>query len=179
LLFSQQGGGLALKLSNPVAINAWQVIRWVFVFGGDFKPGNREQREAAVPSKKQNVMSNTKMYVGNLPFTITEDELRDAFSAHGAVNEVALVMDRDTGRPRGFGFVTMNDKDGMEAAIRELDGKDFGGRSLTVNEARPRENRGGGGGGGGGGGYGGGGGGGGDRRGGGGGGGGGRSNDRW
>lgn len=112
------------------------------------------------------------MYVGNLPFSVTEDELRDAFSEHGAVNEVAVVMDRDTGRPRGFAFVTMNDSDGMEAAIRELDGKDFGGRSLTVNEARPRENRGGGGGGGG---YRGGGGG--DRRGGGGGGG--RSNDRW
>ncbi len=118
---------------------------------------------------------NTKMYVGNLPFDVTELELRDLFSAHGQVNEVAVVMDRDTGRPRGFAFVTMNAKEGMETAIKELDGKDFNGRPLSVNEARPRENRPAfGGGGGGGGGYKGGGGGG--RKGGGGGGGGG---DRW
>lgn len=115
-------------------------------------------------------MSN-KMYVGNLPFSAGEDELREAFGAFGPVSEVNLVMDRETGRPRGFAFVSMGSKEGMEAAIRGLDGKDFGGRNLTVNEARPREDRpsyGGGGGerrgGGGGGGYGG------DRRGGGGGG---------
>ena len=110
------------------------------------------------------------MYVGNLPFSASEDELRDAFGQFGPVSEVSLVMDRETGRPRGFAFVTMGSKEAMEAAIRGLDGKDFGGRNLTVNEARPREERpsfGGGGGerrGGGGGGYGG------DRRGGGGGG---------
>jgi len=109
------------------------------------------------------------MYVGNLPFSAGEDELREAFGAFGPVSEVNLVMDRETGRPRGFAFVSMGSKEGMEAAIRGLDGKDFGGRNLTVNEARPREDRpsyGGGGGGerrGGGGGYGG------DRRGGGGG----------
>jgi cold-inducible RNA-binding protein len=114
----------------------------------------------------------SKMYVGNLPFSASEDELRDAFGQFGPVSEVSLVMDRETGRPRGFAFVTMGSKEAMEAAIRGLDGKDFGGRNLTVNEARPREERpsfGGGGGerrgGGGGGGYGG------DRRGGGGGGG--------
>jgi cold-inducible RNA-binding protein len=113
------------------------------------------------------------MYVGNLPFSAGEDELREAFGQFGPVAEVSLVMDRETGRPRGFAFVSMESKEGMEAAIRGLDGKDFGGRNLTVNEARPREERpsfGGGGGdrrGGGGGGYGGGG----DRRGGGGGGG--------
>jgi len=112
------------------------------------------------------------MYVGNLPFSAGEDELREAFGQFGPVAEVSLVMDRETGRPRGFAFVSMESKEGMEAAIRGLDGKDFGGRNLTVNEARPREERpsfGGGGGdrrGGGGGGYGGGG----DRRGGGGGG---------
>jgi cold-inducible RNA-binding protein len=112
----------------------------------------------------------SKMYVGNLPFSASEDELRDAFGQFGPVSEVSLVMDRETGRPRGFAFVTMGSKEAMEAAIRGLDGKDFGGRNLTVNEARPREERpsfGGGGGerrGGGGGGYGG------DRRGGGGGG---------
>ena len=109
------------------------------------------------------------MYVGNLPFSASEDELRDAFGQFGPVSEVSLVMDRETGRPRGFAFVTMGSKEAMEAAIRGLDGKDFGGRNLTVNEARPREERpsfGGGGGErrGGGGGYGG------DRRGGGGGG---------
>ena len=110
------------------------------------------------------------MYVGNLPFSAGEEELREAFGEFGPVSEVNLVMDRETGRPRGFAFITMGSKEGMEAAIRGLDGKDFGGRNLTVNEARPREERpsfGGGGGdrrGGGGGGYGG------DRRGGGGGG---------
>jgi len=115
-------------------------------------------------------MSN-KMYVGNLPFSAGEEELKEAFGQFGPVSEVNLVMDRETGRPRGFAFVSMGTKEGMEAAIRGLDGKDFGGRNLTVNEARPREDRpsfGGGGGdrrGGGGGGYGGGG----DRRGGGGG----------
>ena len=110
------------------------------------------------------------MYVGNLPFSAGEEELKEAFGQFGPVSEVNLVMDRETGRPRGFAFVSMGSKEGMEAAIRGLDGKDFGGRNLTVNEARPREDRpsfGGGGGdrrGGGGGGYGG------DRRGGGGGG---------
>ena len=121
-------------------------------------------------------MSN-KMYVGNLPFSAGEDELREAFGQFGPVAEVSLVMDRETGRPRGFAFVSMETKEGMEAAIRGLDGKDFGGRNLTVNEARPREERpsfGGGGGGGGRGGYGGGG----DRRGGGGGGGYGGGGDR-
>jgi len=114
----------------------------------------------------------SKMYVGNLPFSAGEEELKEAFGQFGPVTEVSLVMDRETGRPRGFAFVTMGTKEAMEAAIRGLDGKDFGGRNLTVNEARPREERpsfGGGGGerrGGGGGGYGGGG----DRRGGGGGG---------
>lgn len=116
------------------------------------------------------------MYVGNLPFSATEDELRDAFGQFGPVAEVNLMMDRETGRPRGFAFIAMETREGMEAAIRELDGKDFGGRNLTVNEARPREERpsygGGGGGGGGRGGYGG------DRRGGGGGGGGGGYGDR-
>lgn len=83
----------------------------------------------------------SKMYVGNLPFSASEDELREAFGQFGPVSEVSLVMDRETGRPRGFAFVTMGSKEAMEAAIRGLDGKDFGGRNLTVNEARPREER--------------------------------------
>ena len=115
------------------------------------------------------------IYVGNLPFSVTEDEIREHFSPHGEVHRVHMVTDRETGRPRGFGFVEMDD-DAGRAAIAALNGADFGGRPLTINEARPREERGGGGGGyrggGGGGGYRGGGGGGGYRGGGGGGGGG-------
>lgn len=112
-----------------------------------------------------------KMYVGNLPFKVSEQELRDLFAQHGEVTSASLVMDRETGRPRGFGFVEMPDKAQAEAAINALNGQQFLGRDLTVNEAKPKT---GGGGGGGGGGWGGGGGGGGGRRGGGGGGGGGR-----
>ena len=100
-----------------------------------------------------------KIYVGNLPFSATEEEIRQLFERHGTVTSVSLINDRETGRPRGFGFVEM-DEAGADAAISSLDAKDFGGRSLRVNEAQDR--RGGGGGGGGGprgGGYGGGGGG--------------------
>ena len=85
-------------------------------------------------------MSN-KMYVGNLPFTVGEADLREAFGQFGPVSEASVVMDRQTGRPRGFAFVSMETKEAMEAAIRGLNGKDFAGRSLTVNEARPREER--------------------------------------
>jgi len=110
------------------------------------------------------------LYVGNLSFSCTADDLRELFSQHGNVSSAQVVSDRETGRSRGFGFVEM--ADGGEAAISALNGTDFQGRSLTVNEARPRESGGGrsGGGGGrsGGGGYGGGGGGGGGRSGGGG-----------
>lgn len=111
-----------------------------------------------------------KLYVGNLAFSATADDLRAAFEAYGNVTSASIVSDRETGRSRGFGFVEM--ADGGEAAIDALNGKDLKGRALTVNEARPREDRRGGGGGGYGGGGGGYGGGGGGRRGGGGGGGG-------
>ncbi len=94
-----------------------------------------------------------KIYVGNLPYSATEDELRETFGEHGTVESVSLITDRETGRPRGFGFVEMDD-DGATAAISALDGKDMGGRSLRVNEARPRREGGGGGGFGGGGGRG-------------------------
>jgi hypothetical protein len=103
------------------------------------------------------------LYVGNLPFQTTADDLQQAFSQYGTVVKAQVIMDRETGRSRGFGFVEMSD--GHEAAVQAMNGADFGGRRLTVNEAKPREERprGGGGGsyGGGGGGYGGGGGGGG------------------
>ncbi|HUQ69906.1 MAG TPA: RNA-binding protein [Planctomycetaceae bacterium] len=89
------------------------------------------------------------LYVGNLPFSTTADDLREAFGEYGSVTSASVVMDRETGRSRGFGFVEMGD--GAEAAIAALNGTQFQGRSLTVNEARPREDRGGGGGGGGGG----------------------------
>ena len=100
-----------------------------------------------------------KLFVGNLPFSCTEDSLSEIFSAAGTVESVRIITDRDSGRSKGFGFVEMATDEEAQRAIDEINGKDMGGRALTVNEARPMENRGGGGGGGGG--YGGGGGGGG------------------
>src|SRR5579859_1541404 len=105
---------------------------------------------------------SAKLFVGNLSFNITENDLQDAFAAHGTVLEANLMMDRATGRPRGFGFVTMSSPEEAQKAIAALNGKSVDGRALTVNEARPREERPAGGGGGGrggrpGGGYGGGG----------------------
>jgi cold-inducible RNA-binding protein len=115
-------------------------------------------------------MSN-KLFVGNLSFNTTENDLNDAFAAFGTVTETNLMMDRMTNRPRGFGFVTMSTADEAQKAIEALNGKEMDGRALTVNVAKPREERSGGGGGGGrreyggsGGGYGGGGGGGGRGR---------------
>jgi RNA recognition motif-containing protein len=101
-----------------------------------------------------------KLYVGNLPFRMSEGELHELFSAHGEVSSASLVMDRETGRPRGFAFVEMTDDAQADAAINALNGAEVGGRNIVVNEARERAPRTGGfGGGGGGGGYGGGGGG--------------------
>ena len=100
-----------------------------------------------------------KLYIGNLSFQTTSDELQNLFSQAGTVESVSLVTDRDTGRPRGFGFIEMASKTEGEATISQFNGTDLNGRSLTVNEAKPRENRGGSGGGGGRGGFGGGGGG--------------------
>lgn len=87
-----------------------------------------------------------RIYVGNLPFSTTDDDLRSTFEAHGAVMSASVIIDRDTGRSRGFGFVEMEDADGR-AAIEALNGQDMGGRPLVVNEARERAPRGGGGGG--------------------------------
>ena len=85
-------------------------------------------------------MSN-KMFVGNLSFNTTENDLQDAFAAHGTVTEVNLMMDRATGRPRGFGFVTMSTAEEAQTAIAALNGKQLDGRDLTVNIAKPREER--------------------------------------
>ncbi len=87
------------------------------------------------------------IYVGNLSYSLTEEALRDAFAAHGAVESARIIKDRDTGQSKGFGFVEMPNPQEAEAAIKELDGADLGGRKIRVNEARPREGGPGGGGG--------------------------------
>jgi RNA recognition motif-containing protein len=105
-----------------------------------------------------------KLYVGNLAYSVADGDLEQMFAAHGSVRSAQVIMDRDTGRSKGFGFVEMNSDEEAQAAINALNGQEIGGRTLTVNEARPKEGGGGGGRGGGGGGrggYGGGGGGGG------------------
>ena len=84
---------------------------------------------------------STRLYVGNLSYNTTENQLQDLFGEHGPVTEVDLIMDKFSGRPRGFGFVTMETKEGAQAAIEALNGKNIDGRDLTVNEARPREER--------------------------------------
>lgn len=87
-----------------------------------------------------------KIYVGNMSFQSTEQDLRQLFEQHGQVDEVTVVTDRETGRPRGFAFVTMPDAAQAQAAIEAINGSEFGGRTLTVNEARPKPTSGGGGG---------------------------------
>lgn len=105
-----------------------------------------------VVSLENETTSMNRLYVGNLSFQSTEDDLHRAFAAFGEVNEVKIVMDRETGRSRGFAFVTMADENGAREAVARLDGSQLGGRALRVNEAQPREGGGGGGRGGGGGG---------------------------
>jgi RNA recognition motif-containing protein len=85
-------------------------------------------------------MSN-KLFVGNLSFDTTENDLQDAFAAHGTVTETNLMMDRVSGRPRGFGFITMSTPEEAQKAIAALNGAQLGGRALTVNVAKPREER--------------------------------------
>jgi cold-inducible RNA-binding protein len=92
-------------------------------------------------------MSNNKLFVGNLSFNTTENDLQDTFAAHGTVLETNLMMDRESGRPRGFGFVTMSTAEEAQKAIDALNGVSIDGRALTVNAAKPREERTGGGGG--------------------------------
>ncbi len=90
----------------------------------------------------------TKLYVGNLPFSATEDSVRALFAPHGTVEKLSLITDRETGRPRGFGFVEMSNSDATRA-MQALNGQDFDGRPLKINEAQDRDRAGGGGGGGG------------------------------
>ena len=90
----------------------------------------------------ERVFEVTKLYVGNLPFSATEDSVRELFAPHGSVDKVSLINDRDTGRPRGFGFVEMSNADASRA-MQALNGKDFEGRALKVNEAQDRERGGG------------------------------------
>ena len=90
-------------------------------------------------------MSQNKLYVGNLSFDSTEADITDAFSAHGTVTNVNVITDRETGRPRGFAFVEMSSNAEAQDAMRAMDGKDFAGRNLKVNEAKARESNGGGG----------------------------------
>src|SRR5258706_9797019 len=104
-----------------------------------------------------------KLYVGNMSYDVDSTQLQEMFAAHGTVESAQIINDRDTGRSKGFGFVEMSSDAEAQAAIAALNGQEHGGRALTVNEAKPKENRTGGGGGGGRGGYGGGGGGGGPR----------------
>jgi len=111
------------------------------VFSDDLKPDRREQSWKSSESKLKSLYMNTKLYVGNLSYNVTEGDLQDLFAQHGAVAEVSLMMDRMTGRPRGFAFVTMATKEAADAAIQALNGKELDGRALTVNEARPREDR--------------------------------------
>jgi RNA recognition motif-containing protein len=92
----------------------------------------------------------SKIYVGNCSFDVTEQQLRDVFAAYGEVASVSVITDRDTGRPRGFAFIEMSDPGAAQAAIRGVNGTELGGRTLNVNEAKPKTNGGGGGFGGGG-----------------------------
>ena len=84
-------------------------------------------------------MNSNKLYVGGLPYSITEDRLEELFSAHGTVESAKVITDRMTGRSRGFGFVEMSSQEEAQAAIDKLNGTDLEGRSLTVNEAKPRD----------------------------------------
>ena len=83
-----------------------------------------------------------RIYIGNFGYETSEQELREAFESHGQVQEVSMIQDRDTGRPKGFAFVEMSDSTEAQAAIGALNGREFGGRAVTVNEARPRRERG-------------------------------------
>ena len=102
----------------------WRTTGSIFRAGGDL--GRRE-------------LSEMNIYVGNLPYNISEAELEEAFGAHGSVTEAKVILDRATGRSRGFGFIEMGNDDEGRAAIEALNGSELSGRNLVVNEARPRQ----------------------------------------
>lgn len=115
---------------KPVAWVRHRVSEMTCRFGGLVENGSRLTSGLMMKS----------IYVGNLPFTASEDEVRDLFAQYGEVNEVRLITDRDTGRPRGFGFVRMAPSD-ADSAIEALNGTELGGRTLRINEAQEREER--------------------------------------
>jgi RNA recognition motif-containing protein len=120
------------------------------ISGSDVPSGPRPiiaPRRISAGGVQDNPLSS-KLYVGNLSFDSTEADLRDLFGRHGTVESVAVITDRETGRPRGFAFVEMSEASAAQDAIRALDGNDFGGRNIKVNEAQDRRGGGGGGGGG-------------------------------
>jgi cold-inducible RNA-binding protein len=118
------------------------------VFSDDLKSDKREQSGQPSTKETEHHMNN-KLFVGNLSFNTTENALNDAFAAHGTVTEANIMMDRATHRPRGFGFVTMSTEEEAQKAIAAMNGVELDGRAITVNIARPREDRPAGGGGGG------------------------------
>ncbi len=108
--------------------------------------GDSDSQPSGATGSLRELRLNNKIYVGNLSFNTTEEELRQLFEQHGSVSSVAVITDRETGRPRGFAFVEMGDGDSAATAISRLDGREFGGRALRVNEAAARGAGGGGGG---------------------------------
>src|SRR5258707_15534558 len=102
--------------------------------------GNSLGRSSEFTLKIKVIMS-TRLYIGNLSYNTTENQLQDLFTQHGPVTDVDLIMDKFSGRPRGFGFITMETREGAEAAIQALNGKNVDGGDLMVNEAGPREER--------------------------------------
>ncbi len=110
-------------------------------------PRSFAPRRISTGGEQDNPLAN-KLYVGNLSFDSTEADLKELFGQHGTVESVAVIMDRETGRPRGFAFVEMSESSAAQDAIRALDGNEFGGRNIKVNEAQDRRGGGGGGGGG-------------------------------
>jgi RNA recognition motif-containing protein len=110
---------------------------------GDSLRSNKDRHCTAQRARNRSAPTGctlgSKIYVGNLPFSASEDELRELFEEHGPVESIAIITDRETGRPRGFGFVQMETSEGATSAIRALDGKPFGGRPLRVSEAQERE----------------------------------------
>ena len=113
----------------------------VLSVGGDFSDENALPSD--IHNSKHSYLSvNTKLYVGNLAFSATEQDVADLFAQHGTVDEVKIMIDRESNRSRGFAFVTMHSTDGLQKAIQFLDGAEFQGRALKVNEARPKEDKG-------------------------------------